>query len=371
MKKFSCVLLSAVLMLSLAACSGEEKKLYAGHCTYYPDGGLMNFTEYSYEYDKDGNILNECEYHNGYPYSSTQLVYDKTGTFTESVYNSRDELESLKEFDENGIISKEYQYASDGSVKLEIDYNEEGSMVRKESLDAYHYVVEYEYDESGNLTKQIETDYDDKDDIENIYEYLYDSEGEMIQRTLTSADGSEMVDLIVETVVEGNKTTIYTYGPFDELRFFTEKKYDTHGNLIKEVTYKVEAGKNEVLTSEEYTYDSQNRVIDYIYKLSNTTETKYEYSTGGYLEKESIISEKWISLEGYGDGSDAILTECVTINYYNAEGDMTKTENLAGGLLGSYTEYFYENVKIKSGSKSKFDFRDRKRKLDPRSMVVY
>ena len=71
------------------------------------------------------------------------------------------------------------------------------------------------------------------------------------------------------------------------------------------------------------------------------------------------------------DISDAELTEVITVNYYNADEEMTRTEYLVGGELSSYTEYYYEDVEVKSGSKCKFDFRDKDRKLDERAYIVY
>ena len=66
MKKLFCVLLSAVLTLSISACSKDDKtRLYAGACTYYADGGLMSFSEYLYKYDENGNqvtVLNQCRH---------------------------------------------------------------------------------------------------------------------------------------------------------------------------------------------------------------------------------------------------------------------------------------------------------------------
>ena len=101
------------------------------------------------------------------------------------------------------------------------------------------------------------------------------------------------------------------------------------------------------------------------------TEIKYEYSDEGYLSKESIIKKKWISSQVFSDGSDAVLTEVITVNYYNVDEEKTRSEYFVGGKLSSYTEYYYETVSVKSGSMSQFDFRDRTRKLDDRATVVY
>ena len=81
MKKLSCLLISVLLILDLTACSGKETKLYAGYCTYYPDGGLMSYCEYSYEYDKDGNLTGEYEYYNSHTNTRSSKIreYDESG----------------------------------------------------------------------------------------------------------------------------------------------------------------------------------------------------------------------------------------------------------------------------------------------------
>ena len=370
MKKLACVLLSAVLMLSLSACSNEKTRLYAGACTYYADGGLMSFSEYLYKYDKNGNPVKECEYYNGELNTTIERKYDPSGSFTEKKTDFRDNAEYLREYDKNGVLRKETTYGYTGEVEVVTEYNEAGLPIRKESFSST-YTVEYEYDDEGILLKEIETDYDDNNMVDKIYEDIFDSEGEMIQRTITSSDGTTILASRTETVEDGNKKTLNTYGSNDELRYVTEKEYDAEGNLLKEITYSIENGDREFLSSSEYTYDNENRVIDHVYEFVDRTEIKYEYSDEGYMCKESIITEKWVSSQVFSDGSDAVLTKVITVNYYNSDGEKTKSEYIVGGKLSSYTEYYYETVSVKSGSKSQFDFRDRTRKLDDRATVVY
>ena len=65
MRRLSCILMAAIFMLNFTACGAQEIKLCAGYCTFYSDGGLEQYVEYTYEYDKNGNRTEECEYHNG------------------------------------------------------------------------------------------------------------------------------------------------------------------------------------------------------------------------------------------------------------------------------------------------------------------
>ncbi|MBR4413472.1 MAG: hypothetical protein IKS60_07640 [Lachnospiraceae bacterium] len=373
MKKLSCVLLSAVILISITACSGaESKQLYAGYCEFYDDGGLMAFDECSYEFNKDGNPVKECEYINGRLVSTKKYKYDSSGTYTESEYDSRGELEISREYNENSVLIKETYYDNDEEVEKISEYNDEGLIIREESFDWWHYIVEYEYDGSGNLLKEKETDFDDNDEVEKYYESIYDSEGDVILRTVTTPDGSSVVDtrLEKETNEEGSKITVKNYGLDDELKYLTEKEYDENGNLLKEVTYVVR--DDEVLISNEYAYDEEDRVIDYIQESSlGRTETKYEYSEEGYMCKESIITERMVYAEVFSDGSDGHLAECITVKIYNADGVQTREEYWVGGKRSSYTEYYYEDVKVKHGSKSTFDFRDESRRLDNRATAVY
>lgn len=375
MKKIFCLIMTAALLLGLTACSRGETRLFAGYCDYYADGGLMSYCEYSYEYDRSGRLTCECEYYNGYIRSTKEREYDGSGSCTESEYDSRDELVAFREFDKDGNLRKETTYDHHGEIEEVTDYNEDRLMIRKESFRWSHYLVEYEYDDEGNLTKETETDYDDygNGELEKIFESIYDSEGEVIQRTVTSSDGSYVVDNRVVTEEEDNKKTLYIYNQYDELCYITEKEYDHKGNLLNEVTYSFTGGEKEFLSSEEYEYDSKGRVIVEVSKITDIQNYRheYEYSDEGYLCKESFITYKWISTEVYGDGSDADYTKTVRNEYYNADGETIRSEYFVGGRLSSYTEYYYENVKVEKGRESVFDFRDDDRELDWRSTVVY
>ncbi|MBP5554255.1 MAG: hypothetical protein J6X94_05215 [Lachnospiraceae bacterium] len=373
MKKLLCVLIILAITVNLAACglsnpfAKDDPKLLTGVCGYYSDGGLSYFTEYSYEYDSDGNLVKECEYRNGYINTTGDLVYDPSGSYTESVRDYRDNPLSEAEYDKNGNLTSETIYEF-GKIRSHTEFDENGSPVFKEAYygDTY-YTVEYEYDESGKLYKEKETDHDESGSVTFRYEDLYDPDGNMIQRTIFGADGIARIVSRTEIIKEGNTTTLEEYGESGALRYRTVLDHDDAGNVISQISYDVSDGS--ILSSEEYSYDEKGRVIEYIYTFRDRTVTEYEYSDEGYLFKETISTQRWLSDEAYGDGSDATLRGVVTVNQYDADGDILSSHRFVDGVLSGYTEYYYEHVDIRPGAE--YDYRDDSRVLDPRSTVVY
>lgn len=359
-------MLAAIFLLNLTSCNGKEIRLCTGYCSFYADGGLYGYTEYTYEYDKDGNLVEECQYNNGNLYSTKEYEYDRSGSYTESEYDRDGNLKFRREYDKKGNLRTVSEYDKEELAEY-CEYNEDGLIVFKESFKWSHYVVEYEYDGSGKLVKETETD-DGVDGSSTTYESLYDAEGNRTQRTVTEPDGDSYIDFHAEIERDGNKCTIYQYRNDGELTFIVEKEYDDAGNVLKEVTTMMP--DNEILDSLEYEYDSEGRVISLVESWENR-ETTYVYAEDGSLSSESIITYRWISSEAYGDGSDAVLTECKTTRIYDTEGNLTRINNLVEGNLESYTEYYYDNVNLKNGSKTSFDFREEGRELDQRVYIVY
>ena len=212
-------------------------------------------------------------------------------------------------------------------------------------------------------------DYDENDTVKFSYEDTFDEEGNTINRVVTDADGNSFVarQMVIET--ESNKRIVYEIGKDDEVRYRTEEEYDDDGNLLSKTVY-VAYEDDRVLSHEEYTYDEKGRMIREIYEFTDVTVTEYEYADEGYLYKESIITEKYISPEIYGDQSNAVLTECTQVNFYDADGDKIRSEYYVDGKLTSYSVWMFENIDPAKERGTVLDYRD-DRKLDERAYIVY
>ena len=355
-----------LLVMSLAGCGGEpgeETRLFAGYVSYYADGGISCFEEHSYEYDKNGDLVKENVYYNGN--LSSYSVFEYTdGNKVESVYDNNDKPKTVREYYEDGSVKSELSYGYSDEPETYIEYDEEGLQIFKESY-KYNYQVEYEYDKSGNLMRETETDHDSSG--VKVFKTDYDAAGIAILRTVTYPDGSMVIDRDVEIRTEDGVRVIIERGIDGELKYRTTEEYDEGGYLIRSITY--DAQDDRILSSNEYKYDSEGRVIEKTYFFMDTTVTEYEYADEGYLCKESVTSPRMVSNEPYGDGSDAYEVQYTNVTYYDADGDITRKETLMDGVITGYSEYIYETVNV--SGRATYDYRDKDRELDPRSTVVY
>ena len=366
MKKLISLIMVMLLTISLAGCgkeAGEETRLFAGYVSYYADGGISSFEEHSYEYDKNGNLVKESVYYNG-SLSSYSVIEYTDGNKVESVYDNHDKPKTVREFYEDGSVKSELSYGYSDEPETYIEYNESGLMVFKESY-KYDYQVEYEYDKSGNLMRETETDHVSSG--VRVCKTDYDVTGISILRTITDSDGSTFIDRYVDIHTEGSVRMILERDIDGEIRYRTTEEYDGDGYLVRSVTY--DARDDSVLSGTEYKYDSEGRVIEKKYLFMDTTVTEYEYADEGYLCKESVTYPRMVSNEPYGDGSDSYEVKYTNVTYYSADGDITRKETLMDGVLTGYSEYIYETVSVRRGTT--YDFRDDKRELDPRSLIVY
>ena len=123
-----------------------------------------------------------------------------------------------------------------------------------------NYIYDYDYDDKGNLLKEIYTDYDGS---KSITDYTYDTNGNCIKEVYTYSDGDKY---------------IYDY------------TYDTNGNLIKEV-YTRDDGAKEV---SDYTYDTNGNLIKEIYTDYDGDKSIYDYT---YDDHGNLIKEAYSEVE--------------------------------------------------------------------------
>lgn len=197
--------------------------------TYDSKGKLSKVTKYTgsenqvdywctYSYDGEGNLL--------------EIIFYNTSTYTNWEY----------EYDEVGNLIQETKYSSNGNyTEISYDYNTEGKVTKQfghsesgndstESDNDFWYEYEYEYDSAGNLLKFIEYE---GDAVDYSIEYEYDESGNILEATWCYSDSST-TSIKLEYDENGNCLSIITE---DDDRSWKNRKceyeYDEDGNLIK------------------------------------------------------------------------------------------------------------------------------------------
>ena len=190
----------------------------------------------------------------------------------------------------NWAVSKEIHYNSDGSIKEEREYRydhdgKKVEMIRQNYLDDDTWKSTYEYDVSGNLTRETTIDIENPDyEIIDIYEY--NSHNQMI-RTEHRTTSLLMEGYVYEYDVEGR----LILEKMDFGRLVTGYEYDSRGRLSKEVKYDegYDPATATVKRWYEYEYDDSDRIIvktEYITDRGKDNWIEYQYDKDGKLISE-------------------------------------------------------------------------------------
>lgn len=270
------------------------------------------------------------------------------------------------EYDEQGNLTAEIK-----SNSYKFSYDKNGKLIQEAYftfIDNIQQQIDYVYDDSGRLVKEIYT-YDDGRSWES--EYFYDENGLKLKATSTNpnADGVTFFEydsegrLILSRLEDGSE-------------WKTEYTYDDKGNLIKQTDF---SDGKEVYRN-EYKYDEKNRVIE---KNSIHVTDYYDCYIYGYDEADRIISEKKYSCsvgeEAVGEPYYQIVNKYdekglklsmeetdsydtyVTDFIYNKEGRLTKIKHTDSALGNSKCKYTSVIVtpeqaeKIKTSQKMIYD----------------
>lgn len=248
---------------------------------YDGSGTLTEYTEIKRDgkyvlsetvYDADGNKTEYTEYLENTPDYNT---YSRTKRY-EKYENGK--LAELREYNEDGRMTKLISYDGEGNKKLYEEYvtlkvkhnGYEGISAVIKTHETYNdgkleHRTEYEYDENGNRTKISE----------------YDGEGKLIEYTETKYDGERILS---ESRYDGNGKLIRR----------TEDEYDENGKKLKSSVYN--NGGLEGYKSYHYNEsgrlikvtacDAYNRIVNY-YEIEYTDENgngkTHEYDKNGNL----------------------------------------------------------------------------------------
>lgn len=249
------------------------------------------------KYDGSGTLTGYTEIKRNGDYILSETVYDGYGNkteYTEYLENTSDytkysrtkryekyengKLAELKEYNEDGRMTKRTSYDGEGNKKLYEEYvtlkvkhnGYEGISAVIKTRETYNdgkleHRTEYEYDENGNRTKISE----------------YDGDGKLTEYTETKYDGERILS---ESRYDGNGKLIRR----------TEDEYDENGKKLKSSVYN--NGGLESYKSYHYNEsgrlikvtacDAYNRIVNY-YEIEYTDENgngkTHEYDKNGNL----------------------------------------------------------------------------------------
>ena len=275
--------------------------------SYDADRKFTSYSVYGYnesgkrikisEYDGDDKLTGYTEIKRDGKYVLSETVYDADGNkteYTEYLENTPDyntysrtkryekyengKLAELREYNEDGRMTKLISYDGEGNKKLYEEYvtlkvkhnGYEGISAVIKTRETYNdgkleHRTEYEYDENGNRTKISE----------------YDGEGKLIEYAETKYDGERILS---ESRYDGNGKLIRR----------TEDEYDENGKKLKSSVYN--NGGLEGYKSYHYNEsgrlikvtacDAYNRIVNY-YEIEYTDENgngkTHEYDKNGNL----------------------------------------------------------------------------------------
>lgn len=255
--------------------------------------------EYSYPYDGCENTVRKIRYEYRSEYENVRDDHGRQywemedgGLWEKTVYNENEEeirwfrygdgedvkIECTYEYDEEGNKTAEIRdtYYDNGSIKLSEKYDEAGRLVSETEYDAEgggNSWRRYEYDQTGNITADIRRG---QDGDWKKYEYQYDNVGNLRREIFYNGEQKEGVSkrygYTYDTTYddEGKGRTI---AGFDEKgKLIYKGEYDERGYLIREIGYD-SAGK----ILHEYEYDKEGNL---------TLEIHRDRKYGDYLEEE-------------------------------------------------------------------------------------
>ncbi|MFH0726519.1 MAG: RHS repeat-associated core domain-containing protein [Pseudomonadota bacterium] len=264
-------------------------------------------------------------------------IYENRKRYKSDAYGNRTIYE-LNEWDQ--VVRKTYP---DGTIE-ETAYDPVSKQKIKQ-IEKNGTVTIYEYDDNGNLIRQVLAK-GSSDEV--IYEFTYDDDNSMLTRKIAGdEDTIESVTTITyddygnmasETDPEGN-TTYYTYNYMglllaqEDPRGYTwAYTYDDVGNMITQTdplghttTYSYDAVGNQTLFTDasgnvyQYTFDHKDRLISQTDPLGNTTTN--ELNVDGKVVKRIDPEGKKLHFE------------------YNNEGQLLKVTDGNGNVI----EAEYEN----------------------------
>jgi RHS repeat-associated protein len=216
----------------------------------YPDGSVV-----SYDYDTAGNLVSVTD-----AAGVSAYAYDDAGRVVGLV--------------RPGGVATEYGYDARGSVASLVNMDPVGQVISG---------YEYTYDQAGLIAAEVQTTGDDvSGEMSQVTRtFTYDNADRLVSFTETTPETVEPVTVggvvpLAAAALAGGPVAMVVY------------EYDAAGNRAL-VTRTAPTG--ETIETVDYTYDSDNRLVEADSSLTGVT--AYAYSAAGALIEQSTGGEAW------------------------------------------------------------------------------
>ncbi|MBQ8762638.1 MAG: hypothetical protein IJZ07_00865 [Clostridia bacterium] len=240
-------------------------------------------------------------------------------------------------FNENGLIEKEKKFYDNQEITYEYyecyEYNEKNQITKRYATDLdgnileKHDLFEMVYNESGNIGEITE------DKIR--HEFIYDENGKL--KTYNKYENNELaVFKNYEYDENGNRTKEIQSATDKNSSETTAYTYDGNGLVISSTT---ENASGVITNNSSYEYNADGLVTKLTKEKSQETRTTvYEYENGVLVKEKMTIAPK--------DGSVETRTrEYVTSYEYLAEGKVVKFSRERNGEIYMTDAYSLDEAK--------------------------
>ena len=302
MKRLLCLLLTALLLLSLAGCKTASQDPENPGASEESTGSTETGTETADTTESSQNQQEEI------PATKT-LYFCTEEAFTDSYGGST----TVRTYDEHGnLLTQNYKSNSgDDAFNEAYTYDESGNVLTYKSYDKYSGLTKettYTYNDADQLVSQLFTSKEDAFSHTEKSDFTYREDGLLIKKVATDpADPGNEVHFIYSyddnsnlikeewiNVNDGVQTPhswkAWTYdekgnklSETDNRGFRTEWTYDDRGNMLSEEQYN---DRGDYWKGVTYTYDKQNRVLTESFTKDAPSAVSeafiYEYDNNGH-----------------------------------------------------------------------------------------
>lgn len=234
----------------------EDVQLVSKRSSYYSDGVLASYREYSY--DEEGTEKRE-----------------------EVMYNSDDEVEER--------ITYSYE---DGKLIEKQNYNEEGDLQR---------INQFAYDENGFLIEEKLVN--PKGETQTLQEFEYNSEGRKIKWSIFNGEGA-LLSYSMYGYEDGLNTKIENFSASGNLLDYFIIEYNTDKNPIKRTWYDSD---DQIVESRAYEYEEGALKKETLFRANGSVKRHIIYSNNSSGNPIEVV---------YMDAGENIQ-EQVTYEYIN------------------------------------------------------